>query len=943
MSTLVPTPEIAQTQISGLAPVQRGDQSNGGLGSFLSSFLPEAGKAISQYQEENKAYNIALGMNDSLNQVHREVSFLDRANYEYGITYQNTMSEQAALQKDFLDRLQQIDTKDPDPSKFYDMTKEYLDNTVTAIHNSNLPKELKEQLYVSTIKENAVYTKLVQDKMQQIASNSAFESRRDMTGKLVRALSEESFTAEELSVTIEAFADNYYASRVAEKPYENVTREDVQEGLSKELGIAFDFVMDQIKAAGTSGDTAKLQQLMDVADKLVEYDVSLANRVQTKGMQLESDIMQNNSSHLTYEVDGILTEWVNDPSTLTQATLESALGNIMARDNVTTQAKVREASRLSDAYRRHQEKLMSAEETNIQLYGTPSDYQRIGKTPEKWAKDWYAHILKGSGDTLTAGVEAMRMGATGAEYSPELIKLGSEAMFRNLSGTLTMTDEELKNDPYYQQRKENFEKAAALYRNLKLNNGSRALDMLSGVDQRHVAAFETALENGGKLESLREAMKNPATVSAQYSGYDKAMEGITSSHLGLNDELLGGHGGTRTRNMADALEDTYVDMVKGVLTSSKSSYVSMIQGSSPNGLLGVAKRDILLPSENGYSSIIMPKRARNVINGMKVMDSNEPLHTSYVSKAIDKQREAIAKNYGVRPDNVIARVDDTGKTVQFFAYKSEGLLGKTAVLVNGNESGILSGGTVPLTAIRSEASKLHKADRSGAKKALDGNIRIGQTVVHDLSAPVMGGRRVGNNVKLSANYGKALGGNTGLATEFINHLGIMEGFTSKPLKPADANTGKVSTVYGMGVTEDNMGSEGTKRMFRQAAGDPQKIMDLQGEFMVDYYKKLNINKDIQRVGIPAPSSGAYPSQYKKSLMLVYDVGWHGHNGGLHGVRSSGKKVRDGVVDAMNAPTLKQGLSMLRNTTVYNRKNPKSKRNVWMEDALKSHFKAMGKM
>lgn len=943
MSTLVPTPEIAQTKISGLAPVQRGDQSNGGLGSFLSSFLPEAGKAISQYQEENKAYNIALGMNDSLNQVHREVSLLDRANYEYGITYQNTMSEQAALQKDFLDRLQQIDPNDPDPSKFYDMTKEYLDNTVTAIHNSNLPTKLKEQLYVSTIKENAVYTKLVQDKMQQISANAAFEARRGMTAKLVRSLTEESFTPEELGVAVEAFADKYYASRVAENPTGNITREEVQEGLSKELGIAFDFVLDQIKTAGNSGDTAKLQHLAAVADKLVEYDVNLANRVQTKTLQIETDILQGNDTNFTYEVDGMLTEWTNDPSMVTQSTLESALANIMSRNDISSRAKVREAGRLSDAYRRHQEKLMSAEETNIQLYGTPSDYQRIGKTPETWAKDWYAHILKGSGDTLTAGVEAMRMGATGAEYSPELIKLGSEAMFRNLSGTLTMTDEELKNDPYYQQRKENFEKAAALYRNLKVNNGSRAIDMLSGVDQRHVAAFEVALENGGKLESLREAFKNPTAVTAKFTSYDKAMNSITADHLGLRDALLGGDGGTRTRNMADALEDTYVGMVKNVLDDSKSSFVSMVQGDSPNELLGIAKRDILLPSENGYSSIIMTKRARNAINGMKVLDSNEPLHASYVSKAIDKQRESIARNYGVRPDNVIARVDNAGRTVQFYAYKTEGLRGKTATLVNGNENGILAGGTIPLTAIRSEASKMHKADRSGSKKTLEGNIRIGQTVVHDLSAPVMGGRRVGNNVKLSANYGKALGGNTGLATEFINHLGIMEGFTSKPLKPSDANTGKVSTVYGMGVTEANMGSEGTKRMFRQAAGDPQKIMDLQGEFMVDYYKKLNINKDIQRVGIPAPSSGAYPSQYKKSLMLVYDVGWHGHNGGLHGVRSNGKKVRDGVVDAMNAPTLKQGLSMLRNTTVYNRKNPKSKRNVWMEDALKSHFKAMGKM
>ena len=95
----------------------------------------------------------------------------------------------------------------------------------------------------------------------------------------------------------------------------------------------------------------------------------------------------------------------------------------------------------------------------------------------------------------------------------------------------------------------------------------------------------------------------------------------------------------------------------------------------------------------------------------------------------------------------------------------------------------------------------------------------------------------------------------------------------------------------------------------------------------------------KRVGIPAPSSGAYPPQYKRSLMLLYDAAWHGHRG----VLDKPAKGRSSLLEAMNAPTFAIGLQKLKNTSVYDRKNPTGNlRNKWMEESLRQHFNVMGR-
>ena len=106
-----------------------------------------------------------------------------------------------------------------------------------------------------------------------------------------------------------------------------------------------------------------------------------------------------------------------------------------------------------------------------------------------------------------------------------------------------------------------------------------------------------------------------------------------------------------------------------------------------------------------------------------------------------------------------------------------------------------------------------------------------------------------------------------------------------------------------------------------------------------YYKNLDMPTMLKRAGVPAPSGAAYPPQFKRSLMLMYDAGWHGHRGAL----DKPAKGRNSILEAMNAKSYSQGLALLKNTSVYDRKNPTGNlRNKWMEESLRQHYNALGR-
>lgn len=951
MPTMIQTPEIAGTEVSGLQAIQRqGAPSE--LGSFLQGMLPAINDEIKNYQDENASKNMALGMTDEMNKVHREVSWIDRRNYTYGHQYQNVQNGQAILQKKFTDDVAGIDSTDPEAAnRIFDIGRDYMASTVQNVYDSNLPKELKASLYQSTIKENAVYQQMINKKLQQLTADAEYNTRLNMTSMLARDLRTKEFDVPSLQLSVQTFKekvrDGMMNSTV--QVWDDSTQRfeakvpsaaDIQKETSLRLKAAFTNTLDTLKASGTSDDLQRMQQLSDVASMLIDEDLDLATYVQSKASEYQSQVEANNDSYKSREVNEMISGWELDPTTLDVDVLNREIARISGDSSLSIGARTQYINQMQNAYTSINKAILSSKAVDVTLYDSPSQYEAIGKTEEAWAKDWVEKIQKDNGgDPNKAGYEIMVKGGSGSEYSGTLVKRGSEIFFRSLLGSVSMTDAEAKNDEFYKYRQESFAQASALYRQYKQQNGSKAIDMLSGIDDKYRAAFETVMENGGTLAQVREAFKAPVQMTDSYKYYDTAREGITADMLNLRSGTLGGAGGRFNRNMADTIEQPYVDMVKEVLGTSKHSFVANTKGTSPYSLLSAAKGTILLDSPAGYSSALIPSRARAAMNQYKVEGTNTPLGNAYIGKAFDAQREAIAKQYGTRPDNVIVRVDDTGQTAQFYAYKIEkdwgGLREGEYSLANGNANGVLSGGVISMARIKKEAEGFYKQDNTRKPDKIQEGTRIGGAVIIDKSS----GSKRGIGVKVNALYAEGMGGNVDLAKDWVSHMSSYEGFVSRPRVVTDQNTGKESRIYAMGVTEANMGDEKTKKMFADAVGNPQRLMDIQGGFMRAYYKNLDMPTMLKRAGIPAPTGAAYPPQFKRSLMLMYDAGWHGHRGAL----DKPAKGRNSILEAMNAKSYAQGLALLKNTSVYDRKNPTGNlRNKWMEESLRQHYNALGR-
>lgn len=943
MGTLVQAPELASTEVAGLQPIAR--PQGRGVGSFLASILEPVNKEIDNYQKENRARNVALGMNDKLNNVVRDVSILDQQNYKHGINYQSVVNGQAALTKKFQEDLDNVDPNNPDPDELFRITKEYQAQTVDNIHNSDLPNDLKESLYDSTLKENATYMSSVQKKLKQVAQDTQQNALVNMTAVLARDLGNTAMTTEERMVSVGAFYEKTIAGLRVANP--DISLEDAQKVAKDNIKAAFINNLKTVSANGTPEDATKAQQLAELAEGMIDFDLSTSTELLSAANTVIADMYANNDSRVGLEVSDLMNRMDYPNNEVSREEILAAMVAITNNPALTFQDRNKYRKQLQDKWTQLDIKRLEAEVVDDPFaYENPSDYERINKTESEWVKDHKEAYLKQFPNPFDAGRALMMKGASGAEYSSQAVKEGSELVFRPLIGYLAMSDSDVAKDEYSAVRTEQFAQIQQLYQQYKKENGTKAADMLSGIDSKYLDAFATALENGGTIEDVRRSFKSPIDMTARYKYLDDAIGKLTSKDLGLN-KWFGGTGGTAARGRAvpDALEDVYTTFAQTALNESRSALVPQVGSSNVSALVSRAKQSgVLLSSPYGYSSTIMPARVAQQVQGYRVTGTNVPLNPTYMGKAIDAERQKYAKAYGVPPANVLAVANSTGSDVQFYAYKvggkTLGLFGDgTPELVNGNANGIMSGGSTSLARLKKDAETFYKSDNmrknnpTGAQ--LDGqymNTRIGSTVLTEHGS----GRRI--PARVSAHWGKGMGDNLGLGTLLVNHFTQMEGFVTGRTQTKDQNTGKISHVYGLGMTEKTLRGMGMLQEAEAAVGNPQRMLDVNGKFMQRYYS--TVGKDLARVGLPVPSPNQYPPALTPSLMLVYDVKWHGGDGSIYGKK--GVNGGRGLVHAMNASTYAEGRRIMQGLPVYDRKNRGSKRNRFMETALVNHFRAKGK-
>lgn len=927
MGTLVQAPERASVEIGGLAAIDKPASGSGGLGAFLEGILPAINQELNEYDKESRARVMALGQNDKLNNVMNEVSILDRQNYAHGRNYQGVVNGQIALAQKFQEKIYNADPATFDPEELLREGREFTNQSVNNIHDSALPADLKEGLYQAQLKENATYMKMVDAKIKQITSDNAATTRTNSVAEYSRNLSEKAYTPEELGLVTDAFIEKRKLAIRSMNP--DATTQEVNDEINADLKSAFTFNLNQIKTNGNPEDLQKLQHLSAVAQQFVDRDLGLAVMVQEKADSIGSEIETNQVARRSFEVQNYLNERMVDPTLWTKEDALARATAIFSDGSIPYPERARLAGSILNDYAKYQEKLANAEEILDPRQESISSYVARGDSQADYDKDVLASFIKEESSNPAIGaLKAIDFFSKQAEYSDTGVKAASKVLFNTLTGYARMSDSEVQNDPYSELRREQFAITAQMYNQFKSENMSKAYDLLGGLPSEYVDAFSAAFETGKSLEDVRKMFQNPVSTAETYANIER----ITSDAAGIKKalnlgkevfSLEGSPDGRGRASISDGLEDRFSELVSIKLKGSKAHFAGNAPVSTATGAIAEYNNSGgLIKSTNGYASTIMDLGVAQQVQNWKVTGSTTPMGTQYFARSIDATRQKLAKEHKVSPSNVLVFSDATGQLMHFELYESTGLRGK-------GEPKLKFRGDVSMSRIKSQAETLYKADAKRNASQAGQDLRSANTTIGRATIAEHRSSRT-HNVKVSADYAHAFGGNLELGTDWVNHMGRYEKYVSRRTDTRDANSKRPSKVYAMGITEatardmDARTGSNWERRLIAAQGNAQETINIQGQFAKAYYKDLP--SWTREVGIPAPNSKMYSPQYKPALMLLLDAKWHGGQG------------YTGMNRVLNAKSYKEARRIMQGLSIYNREKTGSDRNKWMEYSLEQYFR-----
>ena len=931
MGSLVQSPEVADALVSGIQASVTPTGSGGGIGSFLSKLLPAANAELENYDKENKARLFALGQNDKMTGVMNEVGLLDRKNYKEGRTYQTVVNGQIVLSQKFQQEVQNADPETFDPDEQLAKARQFNIDSVNNIYDSDLPTDIKQQLYQAQIKENASYMTVVEDKVKQRTADNAATARVNSVAVLTKDL--QTWGAESMQVGLEAWIEKRTLAARAADPSKSM--EDIQTEVGLDLKSALTYTMGGLQTDGTPADMDRLALLHDASNRLVGMGLmDGAIQLQEKANSIGTAIHTNHIARREFETQNLLDDWLMHPENRTVESLRDRTNRLKLDESIPYVDRIRMIGKITSYYAKEEAKILNAEVELDPRGSSPSEYIAKGKDKGKWDDDVLGSFIRESPQNPAMGaIAAINFFANAPEYSKGGVSKASAVVFDVLTGHARLSDAEAANDPYKDIRKEQFTITAQLYNKLKSENMSKANDLLSGIPDEYVDAYQSAFETGKSLEDVRTMFKDPVSVEAKYTSIQKVLDdraGLTKA-LDLGNETFGSYDGRGSNSLSDGAEQFFADNVIDMMGGQKAYYAGVSKISQPSTAVALfAKNGGILPSTKGYNGIVMDLGVAKQVQNFRITGSNTPLPTSYFTDAVDGQREIFAQRNKVNASNVLVKSDATGQLMHFEVLKSKSILNLTGK----GEHEVIATGSVSLARLKKAAEDNYAKDAERQRSPQGQsdkftNTKIGEAMVTDLGS----GRAAPQ--KINAHYANAVGGNLGLATLWVNHMQQMEGFTSVGTGTKDANTGRPSYVYGHGMTEKTLRDMGMLQAVINAKGKPQAMMDVQGQVVQAYYK--NFNQELAKVGVPVPSGAPYAGIWTPSLMLMLDGKWHAGTTG----RTGKKKQIKGLADAMNANSYAEGRRIMQGLSTYNRSALGSKRNRFMEAALKSHYKARG--
>ena len=960
MATLVQQPELAQVQVSNLQATQRPPETEFGLSDFAMGVLGAGTKFLDQYDEDNKTRLIALGASDYMNEYTREVNILERKNYQQGRDFSEVVSSQTQRRQSFVQELQRM-VQDPTMTEdqIFDANKEFLQSTVNDIYASGLDSDLKEKLYEETLKENMQYQKMIGEGLQAAALDRYTGTARLIAAKTVVDLSSVERTPEEqveyVNTQFELIKQGAIQSGYAKN------EEEANTAATNTLKGALDFWFKSIDPKSPDA-ASSLNQLRDIGENLFaagQYElagdiVQKVNDVQGKVLSSNDDMLVRDLTldlhnydvgAIDFTPEEISTKFVELQQTgmYSDATLNSWYGKYL------------------DSYQRKQEKLLQGDD-EIDPMSYPDYFQyefnNEGKGRDKWIG---AAVAQAARDAQAQGLNTYTAIAnnliarqvTAGTLMPELMDRAAELATTELAQWMSMSDDQIRETGGYEAYKASWNGLVQSYQTLINSDNKRAAEQfLSSIDSRYFPNKEVLrglLETGAPLNSARDALQDPIGTARQLELVGKARDNLNLESAKLDRFWTTGHNGSWFNRTSDEVRENTLEAMKTHATRYGSLLATHMTSGSAANLMTAMEKSNLMISTKGTPVFVDPTTGARINSGQLRDSSGKVVAKDYFARAIDAQREVLAKNMGNKtdPNNII--VQQNGDALYFLIHDKDGNL------LNNTSSFGLQGTQLSMHGLVQAAATIRDQDVKRAREKVTtikppkekfkplGNIGFGtaafalssgdyrDTFVIKRDAVIHKGtvRLHGSNKRVPVNIPASMaipfGGNKDIAVAMADHWNQFEGFTDTAVisKAIDGTTSSTSTVIGWGITQKNHPEVFAKM---QRARSTQERVQINADFLGTYFSSSKLEENARKAGIPLPSTAPYPKYLQNAYMLLADGTWHGGSGGGAAVAS-----------ALSKRTYAEAEAAFKKTTLFKAIPANHPRNQWNLNTLRQYY------
>lgn len=966
MPTMVQQPDLINTTVSNLQAIDRPVERTG-LSSFLSELLPQVAEGVQAYQEDSKNNLIAQGINDELYGTHREVGILDRHNYKQGVEFQKVTSTRTANQRDYLTRMQELVDQGASDEQIADLQKNFLAQNSDAIHNSDLLPELKAKVYESNVADNAVYLKASAKAQQQaIAKRAVGERNTRVSHTLDLFLNAQS--DDDIETILSGYTDLAVAAQFAvDASADPMT---VHNAVKSDLKGMFDFARMQFEQNPDQYSAQYVNNMRKaavVAARKGVLDITTLTDMLSSADSVQDKIYKRNETNSQIEMNNAIWSVQSGETPYSAEVVDGIHTKLLQGLNSGLYTPEYYAKATESLYRfgeTQTDKILNKKVTAIDVIT-----QGMSKSEAliNWdiSEDQYDRAViqttlasLGTQDPTAQSIALMDKaisGDTNGEYLPKVMQEGVQKASAQIMRYMALDAVTASKLPDYGTAQQQFEALKSRFNALDQRGSRLATDLLEPFgDQRALVA--QIFRTGGSMHDAQDSIANPATHAQKQINFTSAKDKLETvkarPYMGLGS---GTFGGTIFKGTPEYAQGTFYSQLRVAAENDPLLVKDQLNGSAESLIDNMQRKGTLMTDPNGYNAIILTPRAAD---NLKKAYQGKDLSTVYAPKVISQLRQRVANDHKISATATIVTADRTGRFLSIIPVGEKGnslFKGQQGVkLIPMDEVYNLMtkeyNSAMDAKAKRTVTYTNEELDGSGAKSVINFFDPITRTIRKAVggskpqsysidtsgnigSAAIKFNTGGSANVRIPTQYVTAFNGNPEIARAFHSYVQEYEGFLPHAKIVKGTGTDNDGYILGNGINLNsykNSSNPAHQAFFRKAMaaqGNPQAIMNLQGEFIADNFK--GGQKVLQQAGIPPATKSGYPKQFLPAQLLVADYKWHSGN-------------YNAIAGILKAPTLAEAKRLMKSSRAYTHADDKHRRNQTRMQMLEQTFAALGK-